>query len=64
MRRYLYTKVEIKLLMKKVADWQIKHQREVRHHPLDCTNATLYIGMAKWADWLIKLIKDEKYYNG
>ena len=58
-----YTKVEIKLLMKKVADWQIKHQREVRHHPLDWTNATLYIGMAKWAELADKVDKDEKYYK-
>lgn len=58
-----YTKTEIKSLMKKVADWQLAHQKEVKHHPMDWTNATLYIGMVKWAELADKVDKDETYYK-
>ena len=49
--------------MKKVADWQLAHQKEVKHHPMDWTNATLYIGMVKWAELADKVDKDETYYK-
>lgn len=31
-----------------VANWQIKHQSEIKHHPLDWTNGALYRGMVEW----------------
>ena len=46
---------EVKTAMKKVANWQIEHfrdtysGREKPHHPLDWTNAALYVGMVKLA---------------
>lgn len=58
-----YTKEEVKQVMKNVADWQIAHQKAVKHHPLDWTNATLYIGMAKWAELADRVDKDETYYK-
>lgn len=51
--------------MVEVADWQIEHFRDVyngrkkAHHPLDWTNAALYVGMEK----LAKMEDDEKYYE-
>ena len=59
----------IKQLMKRVADWQIEHQKEVKHTPTNWTNAALYVGMAKWAgiaekdgdsayfEWLTKIAR-------
>ncbi|MDB2607056.1 glycoside hydrolase family 88 protein [Zobellia sp.] len=57
--------IEVKKIMKKVADWQIDHFRdsysgyEKPHHPLDWTNGALYVGMAKWA----AMANDDTYYN-
>ncbi|MEC3905699.1 glycoside hydrolase family 88 protein [Tamlana sp. 2201CG12-4] len=56
---------EVKNVMKKVADWQIAHfkdlysNRKKPHHPLDWTNGALYVGMVKWA----AMANDDKYYN-
>jgi len=56
---------EVTEVLKKVADWQIEHFRDSTsehakpHHPLDWTNAALYVGMVKWA----ALADDDKYYN-
>jgi len=56
---------EVKKTMKKVADWQMEHFRDLYsgykepHHPLDWTNAALYAGMVKWA----AMSDDEKYYD-
>lgn len=56
---------EVKAVMQKVADWQIAHFRDTysgrkkAHHPLDWTNAALYVGMVKWA----ALADDNRYYN-
>ena len=56
---------EVKILMKKVADWQIAHfndrysDRKGSHHPLAWTNAALYVGMAKWA----AMADDDRYHN-
>ncbi len=57
--------IEVKKVMKKVADWQIKHfndtysGRKKPHHPLDWTNGALYVGMVKWA----AMANDDTYYN-
>jgi rhamnogalacturonyl hydrolase YesR len=58
-----FTRQEIKQYMRTVADWQIEHQKEVKHGPLDWTNATLYIGMAEWAELAEKADNDERYYK-
>ena len=38
-------KEDITKVCNAVAEWQINHQSEVRHHPLDWTNGALYRGM-------------------
>ncbi len=49
------TAAEVKKDMKRVADWQVAHFQDCfsnfrrPHHPLDWTNAALYVGMVKWA---------------
>lgn len=55
---------EVKDVMKRVADWQIVHindsySNDKPHHPLDWTNAALYVGMVKWAE----MASDDTYYN-
>lgn len=57
------TKQEIKDYMRSVADWQIANQKNVRHRPLDWTNATLYIGMAEWAKLAAKTDGNDTYYQ-
>ena len=55
--------------MTAVANWQINNFKKVKHHPLDWTNAALYIGMMSWAkmadtckylDWLYHI--GQKYH--
>lgn len=55
---------EVKENMKRVADWQIEHFNEPYtldkpHHPLDWTNAALYVGMVKWAE----IANDDAYFE-
>jgi rhamnogalacturonyl hydrolase YesR len=56
---------EVKSIMKKVADRQIDHFRDLYsnhiepHHMLDWTNGALYVGMVKWA----KMADDDRYYT-
>ena len=56
---------EVKMVMKRVADWQIEHfndcysGNEKPHHQLHWANAAMYIGMSKWAS----MANDESYYN-
>lgn len=67
---------EVKLVMKKVADWQMAHFKESYsgyenpHHPLHWTNGALYVGMVKWAamadndlyyDWLKNIGEENKW---
>ena len=56
--------LEVKLLMKKVADWQIFHfqdrfSKNQMHHPLHWANGALYTGMTRWA----KISGDDHYYK-
>ena len=56
--------VEVKLLMKKVANWQIFHfqdrfSKNQMHHPLHWANEALYTGMTRWA----KISGDDHYYK-
>ena len=54
----------VKALMQRVADWQMLHMHEpysrrpFLHHPLEWTNAALYVGLEKWAR-----IADEGSYD-
>lgn len=41
-------KEDIAKVCNAVAEWQINHQSEVKHHPLDWTNGALYRGMTEW----------------
>ena len=41
-------KADIMKVCDAVAKWQINHQKEVKHHPLDWTNGALYRGMTEW----------------
>ncbi|MBU2948495.1 glycoside hydrolase family 88/105 protein [Zobellia uliginosa] len=56
---------KVKENMQRVADWQIKNFKELYsnrkqpHHPLDWTNAALYVGMVKWA----AMADDDAYYE-
>jgi len=56
---------EVKMVMKRVADWQIEHfndcysGKKEPHHELHWANAALYIGMVEWA----VLSDDRKYYE-
>ena len=55
---------DVKKIMEKVADWQIKHfndsySSDKKHHPLDWTNGALYVGMVKWA----RMADSDKYYD-
>jgi len=43
----------------KVADWQIRNQKYVKHHDLDWTNGAWYRGLAEWA----KLTDNEGYFD-
>jgi len=55
---------EVKKVMKRVANWQIKHFDQAYsnpkpHHPLGWHNGALYVGMAKWAG----IADDDTYYE-
>jgi len=56
---------EVKEIMIKVADWQMKHFEETYseqiedHHPLDWTNAAFYIGLEK----LAAISGNDRYYQ-
>lgn len=54
-----FAKADVKRVMGKVADWQIDHFAQVKHHLPDWTNGALYAGMMAWA----KMAGDEKYLD-
>lgn len=58
-----FSKSEVKQVMKQVADWQIEHQKEVKHQPLGWENAALYMGMIDFAEIAETEDKDDKYYK-
>lgn len=49
--------------MRRVADWQIAHIKEVPHDPLNWVNATFYLGLTKWAEIAEQESKDDFYYQ-
>ena len=54
---------DTKIVMQRVADWQIAHQPEVKHQPLGWENAAMYMGMIDWAELVEKEDSNEKYYK-
>lgn len=48
-----------RVLIDKVAMWQIDHQTKVKHHDLAWTNGVLFRGMVEWADYT----QDSRYYD-
>lgn len=56
-------KNEIRQSMKKVADWQIAHMKDVPYDPLNWVNATFYLGLSKWAVIAGQDLQDESYFN-
>lgn len=58
-----FRKDEVKDVMRGVADWQLKHQAEVKHGAADWTNAALYLGVLDWAELAWQTEKDNRYYE-
>lgn len=56
-------KAEIKQSLRRVADWQIAHMKEVPHDPLNWVNATFYLGLTKWAQIAEQENKEDFYYQ-
>ena len=52
-------KEQDRVLIDKVAMWQVNHQPQVKHHDLEWTNAVLFRGMVEWADYT----QDSRYYD-
>lgn len=56
-------KAEVRQSMRRVADWQIAHIKEVPYGELDWVNATFYLGLSYWAAIAKQDNKDDSYYN-
>ena len=52
---------EIRGVMRRVADWQIVHQSQVRLGPMNWTNGALYMGMLDWGELAEAAEKDASY---
>lgn len=48
-----------RVIIDKVASWQVQHHPECRHHNLDWTNGALYRGMFEWAEYT----GDQTYFD-
>lgn len=59
----LPTKVEVRQSMRRVADWQIAHMKEVPYDPLNWVNATFYLGLTKWAALAEEENKEDFYFR-
>jgi rhamnogalacturonyl hydrolase YesR len=57
------TKQETRQSMRRVADWQIAHMKEVRHDELGWVNATFYLGLSRWAEIAERDNADGSYYK-
>lgn len=58
-----FEKAEVKRVMQSVADWQIAHQKGVKHQALGWENAAMYLGMLDWAQLAQQLDNNDKYYK-
>lgn len=59
----LPTKAEVRQSMRRVADWQIAHMKEVPYDPLNWVNATFYLGLTKWAALAEEENKEDFYFR-
>lgn len=59
----LPTKTEVRQSMRRVADWQIAHMKEVPYDPLNWVNATFYLGLTKWAALAEEENKEDFYFR-
>lgn len=59
----LPTKSEVRQSMRRVADWQIAHMKEVTYDPLNWVNATFYLGLSKWAALIEEENNEDFYYR-
>lgn len=59
----LPTKAEVRQSMRRVADWQIAHMKEVPYDPLNWVNATFYLGLSKWAALAEEENREDFYYR-
>ncbi len=57
----LPSQAEVRGAMRKVADWQIRHQSQVRWDATNWTNGALYVGMLDWAELAETAEKDASY---
>lgn len=59
-----FDKAEVKVWMKRVADWQIANPNKgAEHDDLDWTHAALYMGMIDWAELTEREDGDSSYYK-
>lgn len=58
-----FTKAEVRQSMRRVADWQIAHFKEVPYDQLNWVNATYYLGLSKWAAIANEVNHDNTYYK-
>lgn len=56
-------KAAVRQSMRRVADWQIAHMKEVPYDPLNWVNATFYLGLSKWAAIAEQENGDDFYYQ-
>ena len=57
----LPSRQEIRTTMRRVADWQIVHQPQVRWGATNWTNGALYVGMLDWGALAEAEEKDRAY---
>lgn len=57
------TKAEVKQSVRRVADWQIAHMKEVSYGDLNWVNATFYLGLSHWAAIAEQDNHDDSYYK-
>lgn len=58
-----FSKQEVRQSMRRVADWQIAHMKEVTYDPLNWVNATFYLGLSKWASVAEQENQDDFYFK-
>lgn len=72
-----FSQFDIRQDMRRVADWQIAHFKEVKYSKTDWVNATFYLGLTRWAalaerengdtsyyDWLCRVAEGERWQVG
>lgn len=55
--------IEVRQCMKRVADWQMAHMKEVSHGELNWVNATFYLGLSRWAAIAEKELQNDSYFQ-